>query len=46
MNWANLAFAIGIIIAAVLMALFSEGLFLPASIPMTVYALKMLGVVT
>ena len=45
MNWANLVFAVGIIIAAVLMAIFSEGIFLPASIPMTVYALQRLGVI-
>ena len=45
MNWVNLGLSIGIIVAAVLLAIFSEGLFLPASLPMTVYALKRLGFV-
>jgi hypothetical protein len=45
MNWVNLGLSIGIIVAAVLLAIFSEGLFLPASLPMTVYALKRLGIV-
>lgn len=45
MNWVNWALAIGIIAFAVLLAIFSEGLFLPASLPMTVYALKRVGVV-
>jgi len=45
MNWVNWALTIGIIVAAVLLAIFSEGLFLPASLPMTVYALKRVGVV-
>jgi len=44
MNWVTMALAIGIIAVAVLLAIFTEGLFLPASLPMTVYALKMLGV--
>jgi hypothetical protein len=45
MNWVNWALAIGIIVAAVLMAIFSDGLSLPVSLPMTVYALKRVGVV-
>lgn len=45
MNIVNILLAIGIIGFAVVLALLTEGLFLPASLPMTVYALQMVGVV-
>jgi hypothetical protein len=46
MNWANLILSIGIITVAVILAIFTDGMFLPASLPMTVYALQRLGIVT
>lgn len=45
MNLVNLVFSVGIIAVAVLLAIFTEGIFLPASLPMTAYALQRLGVI-
>lgn len=44
MNYLNVLFAVAIIAAAVLMALFTDGLLLPASLPMMAYSLKLLGI--
>lgn len=45
MNLVNLVLSIGIIAVAVLLAIFTGGLSLPASLPMAVYALQRLGVI-
>lgn len=46
MNIKNIAIAAGLIIAALVMALLTEGLFLPLSLPMLIFALQYLGVVS
>jgi len=44
MNFLNLVLAFGLIAAAVILAIISEGVFLPASIPIGAYGVKLLGV--